>query len=233
MELKKNEKGQVIDKPYFREMFQDEMGEADEIIEIGNNLLEKYTGVLPDELLMHWKKYGLSSFCDGLFWFTNPEEYEEVIKNYLIDTPLGDRKNLFVIARSAFGMLFIWEKEKGKISIIVLLSNLISLNAVKDRQKLSVEDEEYEMNRFIGTFDPEDLDRKDESKKPLFERALKKFGKLKSNEIYGYKLNPALGGKESIRNLDKVDLFTYANIQLEIERPTLSVIDTENKTYAC
>ncbi len=231
MDLKKDKNGKVIDKPFFREKFIKRMGEADEILQVDNKLLEKYRGVLPDELLMYWKQYGLTSFKDGLFWFTNPDEYEEVMRSYLAYSPLADRKDLYVVARSAFGELFIWEKGKGNISDIALISNIITLDAVADRQTLSVEDEEYEMNRFLGTTRPKHLDIEDASKKPLFERALKKFGTLSANEMYGYKLNPALGGKESIRNLDKVDLFIYANIQLELEESTLSIIDTENQTY--
>ncbi len=231
MELKKNDKGQVIDKPYFREMFKDEMGEADEILNIDTKLLEKYEGILPSELLMYWKEYGLTSFSDGLFWFTNPADYEELLRSYLVNNPLADRKDLHVVARSAFGKLYVWEKGKGEVVWVNLISNIISLNAVTGRQHLSLDDEEYEMNRSIGIKKPKSLDIKDESKKPLFERALKKLGKLEANEMYGYKLNPALGGKESIRNLDKVNLFAYADIQLELEKPTLSIIDTENKTY--
>ena len=231
MELKKNDKGQIIDKPYFREMFKDEMGNADEILQIDNKLLEKYKGVLPNELLLYWKEYGLTSFMDGLFWFTNPDDYEDLMRSYLVNTPLADRKDLYVVARSAFGHFYIWEKGKGHIASIVLDGHIISLKAVIDRQKLSDEDEDYEMNRFLGVKYPKPLDIKDESKKPLFERALKKLGKLEANEMYGYKLNPVLGGKESIRNLDKVNLFAYADIQLELEKPTLSIIDTENKTY--
>ena len=232
MDFKRDAKGQVMDKPIFREKFKKSFGEPDERLEIDAALLQKYQDILPDEMLLYWKTYGLTSFHQGLFWFTNPDAYEEIVRSYLAETKLSNVTHLYVVARSAFGKLYVWEKGKGDICWIKLLDNSISLNAVKDRQTLSAEEEEYEMNRFIGTSRPKNLDREDSSGKPLFERALKKFGRVEAHEMYGYKLNPALGGKESIRNLEKVDLFIYADIQIGIEKPWLSVIDTENKTYS-
>ena len=232
MELKKDKKGQVIDKPYFRNMFKEEMGNPDKIKKIDDELLNKYKDILPEELMMYWKDYGLTSFKDGLFWLTNPDEYTEIVEQYLATTPLGNKKDIYVVARSAFGNLLIWEKSKGNIIDIKLSTNTIFLNATKNRQDLSLEEEEYEMNRFIGNKFPRYFDIKDESRKPLFERALKKLGKLESNQMYGFKLLPDLGGKKSIRNLDIVDLFIYADIQIGIEKPSFSIIDTENMTYS-
>lgn len=214
------------DKEYFRKMFREEMGEADRVNAVDIALLEKYRELLPDELLMYWKKYGFTSFKQGMFWLTNPADYGYLVKTYLASTPLINRKNLYVIARSAFGHLYLWEKDKGNICDIRILSNMVFFDAKSEQQNLSIEDEEYEMNRFIGTNDTDILDIKDSSRTPLFERCLKKLGQLEINEMYGYKFNPAFGGKEGILNLDKVNLFVYADIQLGIETPSFNIINT-------
>ena len=39
-----------------------------------------------------------------------------------------------------------------------------------------------------------------------------------------------LGGKDSITNLDKLDLSIYANIQLQLDEPEYWISDTENNT---
>ena len=220
----------INDIAHFRNMFERDMGKADEYIKIEQQVIESYRGILPDELLMYWEKDGWCSYQNGLFWLVNPADYDEVMRDYLALTPLKDRKNLYVVARSAFGKLYIWERSKGNITNISLIRNSIVLQAAKDRQNLTAEEEEFEMNRFIGTSEPSDFEVKDTSGKPMFDRALKKFGRLKSNEMYGYKLNPALGGKEGITNLDKLDLFIYADIQLQLDAPEYWISDTENNT---
>ena len=217
------------DKAHFRNLFNSRMS-RDEHVKVDQQVIESYRGVLPDELLMYWEKDGWCSYNNGLFWLVNPSEYDEEMHDYLAFTPLKDRKNLYVVARSAFGELFVWERGKGNVTDISLINNSTVLLAATDRQNLSPEEEEFEMNRFIGVKEPKYLDEDDASGKPLFERALKKFGRLKSNEMYGYKLNPALGGKDSITNLDKLDLFIYANIQLQLDEPRYWISDTENNT---
>jgi hypothetical protein len=226
MEDIKDERGRSIDIPFFRERFINEMGEADEILPIDEALVKKYEKIMPNELMYYWKTYGLTSFYNGLFWLTNPDDYKELVEQYLADTPLANRE-AYVIGRGAFGKLLIWEINKGETIWIRLFSNLVYLNAKEDRYTLVGEHNEYQMNRTIGIIEPSDMDQDDASNKPLFERALKKFGKLKSNEMYGMKLHESLGGKQSIRNIDKVDLFVYADIQLELEKPHFVVMDTE------
>ena len=33
-------------------------------------VLQKYRGILPDQLLTYWRQYGFCGFADGLFWIT-------------------------------------------------------------------------------------------------------------------------------------------------------------------
>lgn len=223
-------KEQLEDFEYFRTMFKRRMGEADEKKPVEAKIIESYRGVLPDELLTYWENDGWTSYSKGLFWLVNPVDYDEIIQEYLASTPLNGRQNLYVIARSAFGKLSVWQQTKGNVVDISLVDNMIGLNATEDRQVLTLEEEEVEMNGFVGVKYNKSGEQNDSSGKPLFERCLKKFGQLKSNEMYGYKLNPALGGKDSITNMDKVDLFIYADIQRELEAPDYWISDTENNT---
>ena len=138
-------------------------------------------------------------------------------------------KNIYVVARSAFGQLYIWERGKGNTLSILSLMNMIFLSADADRESFSEEEENFAMNRFLAK-DAEDLDQEDSSDNPLFERALKKLGKVEVNEMYAYKTSHFLGGKESIRNLIKVDLFNHASIQKQLKEPVVSVSDMLNNT---
>ena len=42
-------------------------------------VLQKYRGILPDQLLTYWRQYGFCGFADGLFWITNPDDYEDIL----------------------------------------------------------------------------------------------------------------------------------------------------------
>ena len=230
-EFKKDAKGRVLDIEHFRTLFKNRMGSPDRVYEVNKEMLDKHRGVLPDELLWYWKEYGASSFHDGLFWLTNPEEYSGLVEEYLKDTVYEGRHDLYVVARSAFGELYLWESKKGNTLTLDAFSNMIFFDAVADRENFQTKEEEnYAMNRFIGGMKPKYLDKKDGSGKPLFERALKKFGKVDPHEMYGYKLSTFLGGKESIRNIGKMDLFNHFSIQKQLKDPIISISDTENNT---
>jgi len=229
LDLKRDKKGRVVDTEHFRTMFKNDFGEPDRYYEAKKEIINKYQDILPNELLFYWKQYGFSSFKDGLFWLTNPDEYRDLVAEYLSGTVFADRPNLHVVARTAFGELYLWESKKGGTLDLKSFSNMIFLDAVADRENFTQEEENYAMNRFLAKY-PKSLDEEDGSSKPLFERCLKKFGKLEPNEMYGYKLSSFLGGKESITNIAKMDLFNHYTIQKQLKSPTISISDTENNT---
>jgi len=223
-----DEKKLLKKQEYFRAMFKKRMI-LDKHMKADMNIINKHQGILPDELLLYWKEYGFSSFNNGIYWLTNPDDYTELVRGYLKGTPFEDRKNLFVVARNAFGKLYVWETTKGGSLILLSINNMIFSSADADRENYTKEEENFEMINYISK-NPISLDDDDASGNPLFERALKKLGKLESDEMYGYKLSHFLGGKESITNLTKMNLFNHYEIQKELKAPTISVSDMENNT---
>lgn len=217
------------EQEYFKGMFKNEFGSPDRYIEANEDVINKYQGILPDELLLYWKEYGFSSFKNGLYWITNPDKYTKLVQSYLKGTPFESRSNLYVVARSAFGKLYIWESTKGGSLRLFSMYNMVFSSADADRENYTKEEENFEMINYIAK-SPISLDDDDASGKPLFERALKKLGKVEIDEMYGYKLSHFLGGKESITNLTKMNLFNHYEIQKELKAPTISVSDMENNT---
>ena len=231
MKFKKDIHGNIQDFEYWHKRFNENVGTPDKILPSNEEVIHKYIGLLPNELLDYWEKFGFCSFLDGGFYLTNPDDYKELLEQYLRDTPLANRDNLYVICKSAFGTLYIWERGKGNIADIDLLTNLISFSADTDRQKLSKEEEELELISFLALKDKSLIDKEDEKGEELFDRLLKKFQKVEYSQMYGYKLLTQLGGKKVIENFDKVDLFIYADIQYSMELPIFTVIDLENSFY--
>ncbi|MBU3013272.1 DUF1851 domain-containing protein [Poseidonibacter lekithochrous] len=228
-EFERDSKGRVVDIEHFRNMFKNRIKEPDRVYEANKEVINKYKNILPKELIYYWETYGFSSFLDGLYWLTNPDDYKELVEDYLEGTQFENRKDIYVIARSAFGQLYIWEPKKGNTLSLLSMMNMIFLSADADRENFNKEEENYAMNRFIS-INPKHCDEDDASSKPLFHRALKKLGKVEKNEMYGYKLSHFLGGKESIRNLEKMDLFNHYSIQKQLKEPTISISDIENNT---
>ena len=42
--------------------------------EIGNDVIKKYSDILPKELISIWKKYGTGSMMNGFLKVVNPDE---------------------------------------------------------------------------------------------------------------------------------------------------------------
>ena len=75
-------------------------------------VLQKYRGILPDQLLTYWRQYGFCGFADGLFWITNPDDYEDILQNWLPEAEQARHKHC-VIARTGWGELLVWSRPTG------------------------------------------------------------------------------------------------------------------------
>ena len=63
--------------------FIDDFGQPEISCPVSAATLNKYRGRLPDRLLEYWQEYGFCHFADGLFWLTNPEDYEDILAEWL------------------------------------------------------------------------------------------------------------------------------------------------------
>lgn len=147
---------------------------------------------------------------------TDSSEYQDILDNWLEGTPFEDRKDLSVIARTAFGVLYVWAKNRGHVMKIYPMTCAINYFSKADKNQLSVEDENEKMRYFWGFKKVDREDYEDTDDKPLFARALKQFGRLQANEMYGFSHSPVMGGKEVFENLDKVKLGVYHDIAKQL-----------------
>lgn len=70
--------------------------------------LDHYQGKLPNQLLTYWQDHGWCGYGGGLFWMVNPQEYEDVVAYWLAGTHFETQDTYHLIARSAFGELYLW-----------------------------------------------------------------------------------------------------------------------------
>jgi len=205
--------------------FLEDFGEPHDSTPIPESVIETYRGKLPEQLFVYWRAVGACGFHNGLVWMTNPAEYQDLLDMWLDGSPFENRNDLSVIARNAFGCLYVWGKSKGKSIIIDPNLNIIFYDPLNDSTPLDDAREAIKLQRFWGHSDIEYFDETDESESPMFTRALKALGQLKSDEMYGYKHRPALGGKEVVSNLDIVKLEVYHHIAQQMEPPQVITLN--------
>lgn len=198
--------------------FMEDFGEPFESTPITEEVINTYRDKLPERLFTYWRGVGTCGFGDGLFWMTDPTQYQEILDNWLEGTVFEERKDLSVIARNAFGVLYVWAKNKGIVLKIYPMTNAINYFKENDKRSFSSEknNEDWHMESFWGFTDLDEGDYEDTNDKPLFERALKKFGRLHTDEMYGFSHSPVMGGKEILENLDVVKLEIYHDIAKQL-----------------
>ena len=66
--------------------------------EIGNDVIKKYSDILPKELISIWKKYGTGSMMNGFLKVVNPDEYIEILRE-----SFADYEGVVPVMLTAFG----------------------------------------------------------------------------------------------------------------------------------
>lgn len=176
------------------EYFLEKMGPSIDRRYVPPSSIERYRGKLPDQLLSYWEKHGWCGYADGLFWTVDPQEYEPALEAWIGDTPFMEQDAYHVIARSAFGELYFWGEKTGS-SLGVFAPGSFCIPS----ESGVVENLDFEMRMFFGG-----LSRNGNDFEKMFTPALKKLGRLKPDEMYGFVPALALGGTSTVDHLQKV-----------------------------
>lgn len=164
---------------------------------VSTELLAKYTGIVPDELIWLWKTYGLGSFGNQFLWLVNPDDYTSLYddwKSVLIETNLP-------IARTSLGHFFFWNTKAGK-------PYLAYLDIIYNKWDVASESLDFFLESYITDEEYYHIDMMGEQ-----HNANKlKLGAISSDECYGYNPLPALGGAIAVEYAEKVKLREYLSI---------------------
>lgn len=191
----------------YYEMFLSELGPAHDMLQPTNSQIKEFEGKLPQQLIEYWRLYGWSGFHNGLFWIVNPEEYVTAVDVWLENTSIENKREYYAIARTAFGRVFLWNKNTGQnVTLVPLNSQIITSPANKNVQS---GDDTIALRSFLIGKDSKNLDIEDVKEKKLFQRALKKLGRLKPDEMYGFEPALCLGGLPILDNLRKVKIIAH------------------------
>ncbi|MFT2187709.1 GAD-like domain-containing protein [Pseudomonas putida] len=190
-------------------IFLDNIGAPFSRREVPPSSIDRYNGKLPELLLAYWKEHGWCGFGEGIFWLVNPQDYEGVVSSWTEGTLLENRDTYHLIARSAFGDLYLWGENSGfSVKITSLLSRYTGENCTLT---------ETEATREVQSFF---LSRKKEHNdfESLFEPAKKKLGILKEDEIYAFVPALMLGGRPDLKNLEKLKAIEHLILLSQITK---------------
>jgi hypothetical protein len=176
-------------------LFIEQVGEPVFRQEVPPSSIERYKGVLPDKLLEYWREHGWGGYGDGIFWTVNPQEYEGVTASLIEGTPLENRDRYHIIARGAFGDLYLFGENTGfSVKILAHISRYRG-----SEYELTAADMDREVQSFFLSKDKASVDFDD-----MFEPAKKKLGMLEHDEMYGFVPALAFGGPCELSHLQKV-----------------------------
>ncbi|RAU46406.1 MULTISPECIES: GAD-like domain-containing protein [unclassified Pseudomonas] len=163
--------------------------------------IECYRGDLPDLLLEFWGENGWSGYGDGIFWTVNPADYDATVRTWLEASGIQDADTYHVVARSAFGDLYLWQSRTG---------STLNIDSVYARYSLSARPlmSKAEANHHVEVFFM-NKDRDTDDFDDLFTAALKKLGRLEPDEMYGFVPALVLGGPSDPDHLQKVKIVEH------------------------
>ncbi|STY90974.1 T6SS immunity protein Tdi1 domain-containing protein [Moraxella bovis] len=183
--------------------------------------IKTYGDFFPRPLWYLWEQIGFACFDDGGFWLVNPDDYADLLDEILKPTPFYAHDDWYVLGRTAFGEL----KVMGRYTrshLTIVLDYIRIFPAIEGNRQLTQRQHAInivvEVNGAIREIGGEkSYDLTDIHHTPLFNRCLASYGKLKEDEMYAFVPAIALGGKQLLQNVQKVNIFEYINFITQLE----------------
>ena len=176
------------------------------IADVPENIINKYKGILPEELIYIWGKMGFGIYENGFLQMVNPDEYEFIFE--YVDKLL---EPTIVWGITALGDLLVWEGNENW-TIAPDEGDRCSIINVRRCNDNVIGDMEGTLNVFIADDDDFFLREKDMFDAKIYLDNKDKLPKLNYGECYGYVPALALGGSKSIKNLKVVDAKAYIHL---------------------
>jgi len=160
--------------------------------DVSEETINKYKGVVSEEIIEFWREYGYGSFYGGFFQSINPDDYIEVMKES-IEERHHESIPLFVT---------------GMCDLIVLDDDYLVGNFYRYGAMGSV----CKFLRILFVY----LSSKEHANEKLYIEpyleAKEKYGEPEYGYGFGYVPLLPLGGKMSVDNLEKLEIITHIRI---------------------
>lgn len=162
--------------------------------EVPGSTIEKYRDKLPSTLLEYWSEHGWGGYGEGIFWLVNPQEYDAVVSCWIAGTALASHDNYHLVARSAFGDLYLWGEKTGfSLEITSVGSQYIFYRTEFTKEQLNTELQGFILSREVESMDFNGL----------FNPAKEKLGKLNMTRCTAFFPHPCWAGLSPCNILKK------------------------------
>lgn len=162
-------------------------------------VIEVYTGRVPEKMLEVWKQYGFGSVLGGYLKIVNPDKFQALLKDVYVRS-----KEAIVLFTTSMGDIIVWEDSKY----------LILLNFRRGRMKGISSGFKY----FFSDLEDESFLEDNLDWLP-YPEAVNKLGQPNYDECFAYEPILGLGGPEKVDNLSKVKLVEHIYLIKELMGP--------------
>ena len=167
------------------------------IEKVSGDIVEKYRGIVLDEIIEIWQEYGFGDCLNGYLKVIDPDKYRPFLEEVYRCTP--DEIPVFV---TGMGDIINCNRN-GYLEWLNFRYNECSMIG----KKFSLTMRRFTTNDFL-----------DNTLKWLpYPEAVEKYGQLEYDECFGYTPLLSLGGSEKVENLSKVKLVEHIYMMCQIQ----------------
>jgi len=170
----------------------------------GNELLARYSKLVPPSLLQLWENVGFGSYADGLISLINPDDYNELLYGWLMLDEEDPTRIPFAI--SAFGRLFYYRRLTDKDEDVCVIDPHTSSGDVLT----------WSLDDFFNSYLCDTESANGALQVTLFRNAVTRHGPLQERQIFAWTPALRLGGSESVEHLTKVNALVHLDILLQL-----------------
>ncbi|HRP79514.1 MAG TPA: GAD-like domain-containing protein [Aquamicrobium sp.] len=187
---------------------------------------ETWRGRVPDLLIRMWLEIGWGSWNSGKFWLCDPALLHPVVESAFMGDPDYDPDHMVVYAYDAFGTMYIW---LGDYRLMRLYwTHDYAIEQVRERFNDSAgvpQSESYAIVTDIEGHIPTGKNfgkvHTDDSGNDMLPKAIAKLGELQRNEIYGFFPPIAVGGENTVKDLQRVPALEHLMLLSSLQTPML------------
>jgi hypothetical protein len=165
------------------------------VADFPQDVIEKYQGNVPDEIIEFWKFYGLGSFAGGFLKVINPDEYQDILNE-----STGYFRDMVPIFATGLADLVVYGKGEGasKFGLYDVMYRFHDFDTM------------FNFEFFLKYYSDKFFQEK-ELKNTAYLQAVEKFGEPDYDQAFAFVPLLALGGSEN-----RIDTMKKVNLKVHI-----------------
>ena len=176
---------------------------------VGEEHVERFSGVLPESVLYVWRRFGFDGFADGRFWITDPLVWAPVVDAWVEGTalPFPDQK-WWCLNRTAMGDMQLWGEISGPALDVDPILGTLRPSAGSAR-RMSDPVKRERMGRTVFTSPISDSFEDDVSGRLVVDEAIERLGPVGEGQVYGFTPAYCFTGRMEARLLGVEDAIAH------------------------